>query len=130
MRGYMANRAIPYILIGLVSAVACGPVNTVPAPVSPTAAIQHYDLEIPFDLDIRAVDFTATTFSEVSGTATLTSSSVGGRAFVKVYAVHRTTGEQFLLLYEDIERRKRPVRLIRFVPMRADSTRTPPNGGL
>jgi hypothetical protein len=112
----MTNRAIPHILLALVSGVACHPVNTVPDPVSPTAAIQYYNLEIPPDLDIRAVDFSATTFSAVSGSGGYTSSQTGGRAFVKVYAVRRTTGEQFLLLYEDIEHRKRPVRVIRFVP--------------
>lgn len=116
-----------FILPALVSAVACSPVNTVPAPVSPTAAIQHYDLEIPADLEIKSVDFSATTFSEVSGSAGATSSSVGGRAFVKVYAVHRTTGEQFLLLYEDIARRRQPVQIIRFLrgpaEIRPDSTR-------
>ena len=99
----------------LLTAVACAPVNTVPEPVSPTAAVQYYDLEIPADLEIRNVDFSATTFSDVSGAGGSTSSSVGGRAFVKVYAVHRTTGEQFLLLYEDIQRRKRPVQVIRFL---------------
>jgi hypothetical protein len=86
----------------------------VPEPVAPTAAIQYHDLEIPPDLDIRTVDFSATTFSDVSGSGGNTSSSVGGRAFVKVYAVRRKTGEQFLLLYEDIARRKRPVQIIRF----------------
>jgi len=55
-----------------------------------------------------------TTFAEVSGGET-PSSSVGGRAFVKVYAVSRTTGDQFLVLYEDVARRKRPVQIIRFV---------------
>ncbi|HWZ27674.1 MAG TPA: hypothetical protein VNX15_03880 [Gemmatimonadales bacterium] len=122
----MINRSIPCLLIALVSAVACHPVNTVPRPVSPTAAIQYYDLEIPSDLEIRSVDFSATTFSEVSGAGGYTSSETGGRAFVKVYAVRRTTGEQFLLLYEDIEHRKRPARIIRFVPsvekVHADST--------
>ena len=122
----MANRAIRQVLLGLVSGIACAPVNTVPGPVSPTAAIQYYDLEIPPDLEIRAVDFAATTFSAVSGSAGSTSSQVGGRAFVKVYAVRRTTGEQFLLVYEDIEHRKRPVQVIRFVPRvekaRPDST--------
>ena len=122
----MANRTMPHVLVALASSVACHPVNTVPAPVSPTAAIQYYDLEIPPDLEIRAVDFSATTFSAVSGSGGYTSSETGGRAFVKVYAVRRTTGEQFLLLYEDIEHRKRPVRVIRFVPgqdkVRADST--------
>jgi hypothetical protein len=42
------------------------------------------------------------------------SSTFGGRAFVKVYAVHRTSGEQYLLLYEDIARRPRPIQVIRF----------------
>jgi hypothetical protein len=115
------------ILPALLTGVACSPVNTVPEPVSPTAAIQHYDLEIPADLEIKSVDFSATTFSDVSGSGGSTSSSVGGRAFVKVYAVHRTTGEQYLLLYEDIAHRKQPVQVIRFVRapdgVRPDSTR-------
>jgi hypothetical protein len=106
--------------------VACSPVNTVPEPVAPTAAIQYYDLEVPADLEIKSVDFSATTFSDVSGSGGSTVSSVGGRAFVKVYAVHRTTGEQFLLLYEDIAHRKRPVQVIRFLggsdSARPDST--------
>ena len=110
------------IVPALMASVACSPVNTVPAPVSPTAAIQHYDLEVPGDLEIKAVDFSATTFSDVSGSGGATTSSVGGRAFVKVYAVHRRTGEQFLLLYEDIEHRKRPVQVIRFVSV-SDSAR-------
>jgi hypothetical protein len=91
-------------------------VNTVPGPVSPSSAIQYYDLEVPPELEIKAVDFSATTFTDVSGSQDVTSSSVGGRAFVKVYAVHRRTAEQFLLLYEDIARRKRPVQVIRFRP--------------
>jgi hypothetical protein len=95
---------------------ACNPVNTVPERVSPTSAIQYFDLEVPPDLEIKAVDFAATTFSDVSGSGGVTASAVGGRAFVKVYAVHRRTGEQFLLLYEDIAHRKRPVQVIRFRP--------------
>ena len=106
---------VGFVLIGW--AVACHPVNTVPEPVSPAAAIQYYDLEVPADLEIKGVDFSATTFSEVGGSAGATSSEVGGRAFVKVYAVHRKTGEQFLLLYEDIRHRKRPVQIIRFRPV-------------
>ena len=123
----MTNRPIPCVLLALVSALGCAPVNTVPKPVSPTAAIRYYDLEIPPDLEIRAVDFSATTFSEVSGSGGITASATGGRAFVKVYAVRRNSGEQFLLLYEDIEHRKRPVQVIRFIPAQMtahpDSTR-------
>ena len=118
---------LPILVAPLLAAVVgCNPVNTVPEPVSPKSAIQYYDLEVPPDLEIKAVDFSATTFSEVSGSKSLTSSSVGGRAFVKVYGVHRKTGEQFLLLYEDITRRKRPVQVIRF---RVTPTVTLPDSG-
>jgi hypothetical protein len=105
------------VVVAAASAVGCmSPVNTVPEPVSPTAAVQYYDLEVPRDLEIKSVDFGATTFSEVSGADGSTSSAMGGRAFVKAYAVHRTTGEHYLLLYEDVTRRRRPVQVIRFVP--------------
>ena len=105
-------------LMAVATETACiKPVNTVPAPVTPTAQVQYYDLELPPDLEIRSVDFSATTYSEVGGPPQgPVGSTVNGRAFVRVYAVHKTTGEQFLLLYEDITRRNRPVQIIRFVP--------------
>lgn len=124
--GRRVSRSV-FLVPALMAGVACAPVNTVPDPVSPTAAIQYYDLEIPADLEIKSVDFSATTFSDVSGAGGSTSSAVGGRAFVKVYAVHRGTGEQYLLLYEDIAHRRRPVQVIRFLrgseSARPDSTR-------
>ena len=114
-RGLMIkSSSVHLLLVGLVA--GCQPVNTVPEPVSPTSAIQYYDLEVPPDLEIRSIDFSATTFSEVTGSGGSTSSSTGGRAFVKVYGVRRKTGEQFLLLYEDILHRKQPVQIIRFHP--------------
>lgn len=127
----MRTQVSLFVLPALVWGVACRPVNTVntlPAAVSPTTPVQYYDLEVPGDLQIKAVDFAATVFSDVSGMPQgATTTSVSGRAFVKVYAVHRTTGEQFLLLYEDIAHRTRPVHVIRFLggPERArpDSTR-------
>jgi hypothetical protein len=63
------------------------------------------------------VTFDATASADVSGGATGTSTEMGGRAFLKVYAVHRRTGEQYLLVYEDIEHRKTPVQFIRFRPV-------------
>jgi hypothetical protein len=83
---------------------------------SPTAAVQRYDLDIPADLEIKAVDFTATSFTDVSGFQGTTSSSTSGRGFVKVYAVRRGTDEQYLLLYEDIAHRKQPIQVIHFRP--------------
>jgi hypothetical protein len=107
-----------FALTAVATETACvKPVNTVPAPVAPTAQVQYYDLELPADLEIKAVDFSATTYADVSGPPEgAVGSTVSGRAFVNVYAVHRTTGEQFLVLYEDVGRRSRPVQIIRFVP--------------
>lgn len=96
-------------------ATACSrPVNTVPGPVSPSASIQFYDLEVPSDLEIKAVDFTATSFTDVYGFEGSTGSSTSARGFIKVYAIQRRTGEQFLLVYEDVARRKKPVQVIHF----------------
>ena len=107
-----------FVLPILATALACvPPVNTVPSVVAPTDAVQYYDLELPADLEIKSVDFSATTFSDVSGTPHgPVGTTVTGRAFVRVYAVDKASGEQFLLLYEDITRRKRPVEIIRFIP--------------
>lgn len=112
------RRWAPLIASSLIAAAsACtAAVNTVPEPVSPAASVQYYDLDIPADLEIKAVDFSATSFTDVSGFNGSTSSSTSGRAFVKVYAVQRRTGEQFLLLYEDVARRKKPVEIIHFRP--------------
>ena len=111
----MRNRMWLFIFPVLASGVACQrTVNTIPPVAGPTTEVQYYDLQLPRDLEVKAVDFTATTYADVSGINGSTSSSVAGRAFVKVYAVHRTTGEQYLLLYEDIAHRSRPAHVIRF----------------
>lgn len=41
---------------------------------------------------------------------------IGGRAFIKVHAVHKKTGEEYLLIYENIDQRPRPIQIIRFEP--------------
>jgi len=76
----------------VVTATAChGTINTLPDPVSPTGPIGYADLELPAGLEVRSVDFAAATFADASGVpGGAVTSSVGGRAFVKVYAVDRT----------------------------------------
>jgi len=109
------RKAVPVIAAALVM-VACGPTNTVPAPVAPGDPIQYYDLDFPESLQVQSIQFSATTFSEVAGYAGTTASEIGGRAFLQVHAIHRDTGDQYLLLYEDIVNRKQPVQVIRFRP--------------
>lgn len=95
---------------------ACqGTLNTLPPAVSPVDPVQYADLELPAGLDIRSVDFSASTFGDASSApGGPVFSAVGGRAFVKVYAVERSSGEQYLLLYEDIAHRSRPIQIVRF----------------
>ena len=103
------------------SAPACSPVNTVPEPVAPADPVQYYDLDFPSSLEVKFVDFDAALFTDVSGGATGVGSQVGGRGFLKVYAVDRKTGQQYLFLYENIRERKRPVQVIRFHAVSDDS---------
>jgi hypothetical protein len=119
-------RALVLPVVALVAAAACHTtVNTVPAPAAPEDPVAHYDIEIPEALEIKSVSFNATTFSEVSGNEFGVGSRVGGRAFLEVYAVHVRTGDQYLLIYEDIARRKTPVQIVRFRPV-SDSRVFPP----
>lgn len=91
--------------------------NTLPPVTSPTAPVGELVLEIPEGLEIRSASYSATMYSNVSGTTGdfgVTTTSVGGRAFVQVLAVDRATQEQVLLVYENISVRTRPVQVIRF----------------
>ena len=92
-------------------------VSTLPPVASPTAPVGEVVLEIPDGLEVRSASYTATMYSEVSGTSGsygVTATSVGGRAFVQVLAVDRATQEQVLLVYEHIATRTRPIQVIRF----------------
>jgi hypothetical protein len=89
-------------------------VNTVPDPVKPTDAVRYYDLEVPADMEIKAVDFSATSFVDVGGMNGNTSTTSTGRGFIKAFATHKKTGEQYLLIYEDPANRKQPIQVIHF----------------
>lgn len=102
-------------------------VNTMPPLLAPAADVQRLDLELPPDLEVRAIDFVATTYADVRGTPESgTSSQVAGRSFIKVWAVHRESGEHYLVLYEDAPRRRRPVQIVRFT---RGSERARPDSG-
>ena len=111
-------RASVLPVVTFVAAAAChSPVNTVPSPVAPDDPIAQYEIEIPDALEVKSVSFDATTFGDVAGNEFGVATQVGGRAFLKVYAVHLKTGDQYFLIYEDISHRKTPVQIIRFRPV-------------
>jgi len=91
-------------------------VSTGPYPVSATAAIERYELELLPDLEVRSASYSITGLSDVNGFKGSTSSSVQLRPLLTVYAVRRSTGEQLLLVYEDLAQRKQPSQIIRLVP--------------
>ncbi len=108
-------RAALVLVVAVVAAAACHtPVNTVPGPVTPDDPVAHYEIEIPDALEVKSVSFDATTFGDVAGGEFGVATQVGGRAFLKVHAIHSKTGDQYLLIYEDISHRKTPVQIIRF----------------
>jgi hypothetical protein len=92
---------------------------------APSDPIAHHEIEIPEGLEIKSVSFDATTFGDVGGNEFGIATQVGGRAFLKVHAIHFRTRDQYLLVYEDIGRRKTPVQIIRFRPV-PESQMLPP----
>jgi hypothetical protein len=94
----------------------------VPPPVSASTLTQYYDLEVPADLEIKNADYSATVVTDVSGMNGNTGTTAGWRSFVKVFAVRRSTGENVLLVYEDIAHHKQPVQIIR---LRSDASAPP-----
>ena len=103
-------------ILPLTTACISTGVPTRPYPVSATAAIERNDLEIPRDLEVRSASYSVTGLADVGGMNGSTSSSVELRPLLTVYAVSRTTGEQLLLIYDDLTQRKQPSRIIRIVP--------------
>ena len=113
----MARSLQPGVL-GMLAVVILGActqtINTLPPTVTPADPVQHYSLRIPDSLEIKSVDFDAALYPNVRGTEYGVDTKLGGRAFVKVFAVHRKTGETYLLVFEDIAQRRDPVLVIRF----------------
>jgi hypothetical protein len=103
----------------LLAVAACirtpSPVETHPYPVSASADVERSDLEIPRDLEVRSASYSVTGLPDVSGIGGNTSSNVQVRPILTVYAVRRATGEQLLLVYDDLAQRKQPSRIVRLV---------------
>lgn len=98
------------------------PVTTHPYPVSALTGVERTDLEIPRDLEVRSANYSVTGLPDVTGFNGTTFSNVQVRPILTVYAVRRATGEQLLLVYDDLAQRKQPSRIVRLVAG-ADSLR-------
>ena len=102
--------ALTFVFTGCSSTI-----NTLPPVGGSVTPIQEVLLDIPAGLEIRSIDYSATMYPDVSGTGSgPMSTTAGGRAFVQVVAMDRVSGEQVLLLYENIMERRQPIQIIRF----------------
>jgi hypothetical protein len=90
--------------------------NTLPSYSAPDDPIERLSLWIPEDLQVRNVDFAASIYTDAADGSETDQADIGGRAFIKVHAVHKKTGEEYLLIYENIDQRPRPIQIIRFEP--------------
>ena len=100
----MRSTLLAALLTSTALLTGCGSTNTLLPVAQPWQATREYVLKLPDNYEIRSVDFEASTDS----------SGVKGRGFVKVLAVDRRSGEQVLILYENISVRSEPVAIIRF----------------
>jgi len=107
-------RATSFAVLSAISSVACAPsISTAPYPISATAAVEHNDLEVSRDLEVRSASYSVTGLTDVD---MKTGTNVQLRPLLTVYAVRRSTGEQLVLIYEDLTQRKQPSKIIRLVP--------------
>lgn len=92
-----------------------------------TVQTHYYNVDVPQELEIRSAGLAATVSTDVQGSKTATSSSIHVRSYVTVYAVHRRTGEAYLLVYENYARPTPPIQVIHLrsstdIQLRSDST--------
>jgi hypothetical protein len=96
---------------------------TEPYPVSATTVIERYQVTLPPDVEVRSANYSVTALPYVTGVKGNTSSAVQVRPLLTVYAVRRRTGEQLVLIYEDLAQRKQPSQIIQLVASSDSSAR-------
>lgn len=66
----------------------------------------EYRIVVPPDYEVRSVDYDAALVGIASGEGA--STEVSGRGVVAVYAVHRPSGAEVVLIYDDVRARPTP----------------------
>lgn len=77
------------------------------------APAPEYRIEVPDGYDVRSVDYDAALVGIASGNQYGTNTHVRGRGVVAIYAVERATGDEVVLVYDDIQTRPSPSAVIR-----------------
>lgn len=74
----------------------------------------QYRVVVPEGYDVLSVDYDASLVGIASGEDT--STEVKGRGVLAIHAVERATGDEVVLVYDDIQGRPRPSAIIRLDP--------------
>lgn len=90
-----------------------GYINSLPTDTTMPGETLQTILQLPAGLKVVSVDYDAELYTPSSNGSTSYEGEVG-RAFINVYAVDRQSGEQFLLIYENLRQNSRPIQVIRF----------------
>jgi len=100
-----------FVLVVMVF-TACNPkVYTLPNLSDPDDVVISQKLIIPEEFEVLSTDFVTTMATDPYGEKGETTI---GRAFIKLHCRHKVTGKDYLLIYEDLENRSKPIQIIKF----------------
>ncbi len=89
------------------------PLVTLPPEPSATSRPIETTLYIPYGLIIQSVAYDVEFYTSSSEGDTYDDGKLG-RSFIHVHAIHRKTGVQYLLVYENTPVQSRPVQIFKF----------------
>ncbi|WP_420455463.1 hypothetical protein [Rubrivirga sp.] len=97
-------------VLALVLAGCGGYGSTLLPTAEPDEVPYEYRVEVPDGYDVRSVDYDASLVGLSNGES---STVVRGRGVVTVYAVERATGQEVVLIYDDVLARSSPTAIVR-----------------
>ena len=102
-------------LLALVLLAGCSPGygSTLLPTAEAGAPAPEYRIEVPDGYEIRSVDYDASLVGIASGNGNVTTTNVRGRGVVAIYATERATGQEVVLVYDDVQNRPTPSAVIR-----------------
>ena len=109
----MLARSVFVLLACLLAGCGGGYRTTLLPTAQPRELAYQYRVEIPDGYEVRSVDYDAALVGLASGDSSGTSTSVAGRGVLAVYAVETATGDEVVLVYDDILARRTPTAIVR-----------------
>ena len=109
----MRTRSALVLLACLLAGCGGGYRTTLLPTAQPDELAYQYRVEIPGGYEVRSVDYDVALVGLASGDSSSTSTSVAGRGVLAVYAVEAATGDEVVLIYDDILARRTPTAIVR-----------------